>query len=241
MTDQKTQKTPYVPWSTYINFMTSLTEYPLPDHIDRSVVSHLSGSVQSILLIALRSTGMILDHGVPSDRLRHYIAASESERKRVLLDGLKDAFPFFFDGGIDLVKTSPQKFDERLRELGGLSGSTLDKGANFFLAAAEHIGIEVGAYLKKRKPSSKRPSRPRRQKESPSSIDSSEATLHSVQTSDGEISEKALEYRLVDLMSDASDNDEVLTAIWTIVRFLKAKNAVSNNQSGNHDGDEDRY
>lgn len=45
-----------------------------------------------------------------------------------------------------------------------------------------------------------------------------------------EISEKALEYRLVDLMSQAADDREVMDAIVTVIRFLKTKNTT--NQPG---------
>ncbi len=46
------------------------------------------------------------------------------------------------------------------------------------------------------------------------------------------ISEKALEYRLVDLMSEAVSDPEVMTAIVTIITFLKTKeaNAKKNGQ-----------
>jgi hypothetical protein len=227
MTEEvKGHKAPYVPWSTYLNYINSLCDEELPEPIDRSLMSNLSGSIQSILIGALRSTGMIDAAGIPTDRLRNYRQADEQTRKEILREALTDAFPFMFDDSINLLTTTPAKFDERLREAGGVAGSTLDKSASFFLSGAEHTGITVGTHLKKRRPTGRKVPRTKKQKEN--HLGSPQYRKQKYQEQASTISEKALEYRLVDLMSDASEDEEVMNAIWVIIRFLKSREANAN-------------
>lgn len=162
MAEETKQKTPYVPWTTFLNFLTDTSDADadLPPVVDRSILSNYSGSVQSILTIALKATGMIDDLDAPTQRFVEFAATNiDSERKKILRQSLQEAFPYLFDGTFSLKNATPALFDEQLRTKGGVSGSTLDKAANFFMAGAEYTGVEIGPYLKKRKPSAKRVSR----------------------------------------------------------------------------------
>ena len=171
MTEDSKQKTPYVPWTTYLNFLneTSASSVGLPPVVDRSILSNYSGSVQSILTTALRATGMTDDLDAPTQRFVRYAeASSEAAKKALIKEGLEEAFPYMFNGNFNLIQATPAQFDEQLRSKGSVSGSTLDKAANFFMAAAEYTDIAIGPYLKKRKPSAKKA---RRQKKPAEGLD----------------------------------------------------------------------
>ena len=166
MTDTPKRKTPYVPWSTFVNYLNETANSGVPPVVDRSILSNYSGSVQSILLSALRGTNLIDDDGVPTSRFQEYVNVDDEKRRTELLkECLEDGFPYFFDGSINLSTATPAQFDEQLRNRGGLTGSTLDKAANFFMTGAENTGIELGTYLKRRKPSVRRSTKPKRTKD----------------------------------------------------------------------------
>lgn len=233
--DQKSHKTPYVPWGTYLKFLADLAEAPIPSYIDKSLMPSMSGGIQSILINALRATNMINGDGVPTRRLHDFVAGDEGVRKRIVADGLKDAFPFFFDGQIDLTRATPGQFDKVLRESGGLNGSTLDKSAKLFLSAAEYCELSIGSHLKARKPSGRKPASGNR-KASPSKNSNIEPEISSrpgVPNPNQEVmSEKALEYRLVDLMTEAMTKDPtVMDSIIKVITFIKTKD-VAQAESG---------
>ncbi|MCB1757956.1 MAG: hypothetical protein KDJ38_20730, partial [Gammaproteobacteria bacterium] len=51
-----------------------------------------------------------------------------------------------------------------------------------------------------------------------------------------QMTEKALEYRLVDLMSEAAGNEEVMKSIINVITFLKTKEAAEVTESGKNTG-----
>jgi uncharacterized protein DUF5343 len=61
-------KPPYVPFGSFKNFAESFREHGLPDVIDKSLMQNHSGTVQSMLLSALRGMGFIETDGAPTDR-----------------------------------------------------------------------------------------------------------------------------------------------------------------------------
>lgn len=222
--DKKALKPPYAPWGTYLNFITELGEAPIPTHIDKSLMPKMSGGMQSVMVAALRATGMIDSGGVPTKRLNDFVEGSDDQKKEAVREALQSAYPFFFSGEISLDRATPGHFDRILRESGGVSGSTLDKVANFFLSASEYAEIPVSSHLKSRKPTFKRSSSPKPKSRADSSTNNDGGNNDAIEQKQTQsISEKALEYRLVDLMREAGGDPEVMQAIITVITWLQTR------------------
>ena len=228
--EKRVRKPPYAPWGTYLNFIKELSEDSLPARVDKSLMTTMSGGVQSIMVLALRSTKMIDEHGVPTDHFRKFAASGEDGQKAVIQHVLQDAYPFFFSGELDLETATPGQFDTALRDRGGVQGSTLDKAANFFLSAAEFSNLPLGARIKARKPVFKRTKNsPRKPKDARGELPENESAPSAVQRgSQDYISEKALEYRLVDLMREAADEPEVMQSIVKVITWMQTRDVTSN-------------
>ena len=102
--------------------------------------------------------------------------------------------------------------------------------AAFFIAAAKYCDMMISPHLAARKPtassaSSNKSKRQRKVNDSDSDGDSINvgAGGYVVPPNDPAITDKALEYKLVDLMrEDGIDADE-RSAIWTLLQYLTAK------------------
>ena len=227
--DAKKTKPPYLPFGTFHNFVNGLAEHELPTHIDKSLMSTFSGSVQSLLMAALRSTGFIDPDGAPSERLERYVGETPNQRKTILLEALQDGFPCLFEPDVDLMRITPAQFDRRLRDAYDLSSSTLDKAANFFLTAAPECGLQIGNHLEKRKPASRKTASSKKAKES--STASQTKAREEVGGGGGQTppspnpatAVKPLEYQLIDLLKNPEIGQQESDAIWTLVRFLSGK------------------
>ena len=225
--ETKVLKTPYTPFSTYLNFINELSESPLPAHIDKSLMPTMSGGMQSVLMSALRNTGFINEGGEPAKRLVEYVNGDEQDRKGIIGDALRQGFPYLFDGSIELGRATPQRFDDRLREAGGVSGSTLDKAAAFFLAGAEHCGLDLSAHLKRRKPSSRKTNKQRRQGVQ-KKADEQGAVDRQTPESPTRQAEPDPEMVLLKLLDPKRMTDEEKQAVWTLILYAKNLKAAEN-------------
>lgn len=220
MTDNsKSPKPPYVSYKSFLNFFDKLSEIGVPAQVDNSIFGNSSGSHIYGMLNAFRFLGLVAEDDAPSQRFIDLVNADDAKRQVVLKSILKSSYPTLFSE-IDLANASQNQFDDKLRDMGDIKGSTIDKAATFFLAAAKDTGINVSSFLQKRKnlsnSSASRKSAKQR-KETPAPVTDKSPKQQE------EIPEKALEYRLVDLMSEAAGDPEVMTAIIKIITFLKTK------------------
>lgn len=224
--DTKTHKPPYVPFTTFRKFLDGLADSGLPSTIDKSLMPTLSGGMQSTLLISLKSTGLIEESGKPTARLERYVLADGEDRKVVLREMLESGFPYFFSGNVDLKRMTPAQFDKTIRDESGVSNSTLDKSASFFLGAIKELGIEISPHLEKRKNAFKRSTKPKAEPKTNRATDEEKSDGAIVDSSPPpQITEKLLEYRLVDLMGEAANEPDVMQAIISVVTWLKTREA----------------
>ena len=77
--ERKNPIPPYVAYRTFRNFLVQLEKQGLPGRIDRSVLSHKSGTVQSQLLLALEFLGLIPVDEIP-------VTAQDGRVTRVEID-----------------------------------------------------------------------------------------------------------------------------------------------------------
>lgn len=156
-----TNKPPYLPYSTFKNFLASLKAGAIPSRIDKSLLDRYSGSIQSWLISALKFFKFIDESGKPDPELESFIESEEKDRKgiwRVIFD--RAYGPLI--NGLDLARATPGELSERFAAQ-GLSGETLGKCHSFFAAAAEDAGVVLADHLKVRaKPSGPRKSRKNR-------------------------------------------------------------------------------
>jgi len=153
------------------------------------------------------------------------IQATEEDRKPLLRSIVQRGYPSLFGGPIDLKTTSAGQFDEHIRKEFEVQGSTVDKIATFFISAAKLSDIEISPHLQARKPTS-------------SSSSSKKSTKQRRRTADDVVDEgraenrppprqevKALEYQLIDLMSEPDVEEDVKQSIWSLVQYLTARKA----------------
>lgn len=151
-------KPPYMPYSTFKNFLGSLKVGAIPSRIDKSLLDRYSGSVQSWLIAALRFFGFIDETGKPQPALETFVESDEQERKKIWR-GIFDQSYGPLVTGLDLTRATPGELSERFAAQ-GLSGETLSKCHSFFAAAADDAGVPLADHLKARgKPSGPRRSR----------------------------------------------------------------------------------
>jgi hypothetical protein len=138
---------PYVAHRTFENFLAELKARGLPSRIDRSILSHKSGTVQSQLLLCFQYLDLLTSSGRPTEKLRALLATEGRARKNLLREIIRSAYPFIFDAQVDLSSATQNQIEELFRQTGA-SGETVRRCISFFLAAARNAGIPFSPYLR---------------------------------------------------------------------------------------------
>ncbi|MEE2840021.1 MAG: DUF5343 domain-containing protein [Acidobacteriota bacterium] len=162
---------PYISYRTFTNFLNELRARGLPSRVDRSVMAHKSGTIQSQLLLALNYLGLLRGSGQPTDQLKQLIESTDQPRQGVLRGILKTSYGFVFKSDIGL-QTATSDQAEELFEQTGASGETVRRSIAFFLAAAKDSGIPISDYIQphKRRRSATRTARAGRPQEAKTSV-----------------------------------------------------------------------
>ncbi len=219
----KTAAPPYATFAAFLNFINKLRDTGVPARIDPSVFGNASGSLSYSVIASLKALKLIGADGVPTAVFNGFVKAGDEDRKEVLRGILREGYPSLWDGSIDLATATPGQFDDHFRQHFDAKGSTIDKIAAFFLSAAKVADMPISAHLKARKPiaASSTASKSKRQRKSESVNNDADLPPPppAVPTI---ISDKALEYKLIDLLKeDVGENER--SAIWTLVQYLAAK------------------
>jgi hypothetical protein len=155
-------KPPYGGYQTFWNFIVQLSENPLPQRLDRSVMGSRGGSSRADLYTALRFFGLIDADKAPTNALRALAAEPTAEKLREIVE--RRYAPVI---ALGLETATPRQVDEELAALGA-TPSTIGRSRTFFLNAAEATGIDVGHTLKTaRAPASSSPRRRSKPKAKP--------------------------------------------------------------------------
>lgn len=226
---KKSMSPPYATYGSFTNFINKLRETGIPSRIDPSVFGNASGSVSYSIIAALKYLNLIDDDGNPTQKFVALVNASDDERPPILNEVIQAGYPSLFSGAINLKKATAGQFDDHMRKEYDVKGSTVDKIAAFFIGAAKQAGIELSPHLLARKPvatssSSRKSAGQRKRSEGDGAANENPQVKPPVV-----VTEKALEYRLVDLMTDAMDDPEVMQAIIKVVTFLKTREASEKN------------
>jgi hypothetical protein len=221
---------PYTSYRTFKTFIEDLHEHGVPSRIDRSVLTRFSGIVGTQLMHALRFLGLIEEDGRPSPRLIKLVSAHATAHwPETLLEMLgREYAPMF---AIDLETATPSHFNEAFRRAFPAADAVVQKCVTFFLYAANDAGVKIsGRVLKGRKPRSLTPRRkgvrpafahsPIRELEAPPP-QSREAISPAPALPPTE-GKKPSEMLLAHLDLNEMD-DEQQAAIWTLLKYFKAK------------------
>jgi hypothetical protein len=138
---------PYISYRTFENFLLQLKARGLPSRIDRSVLSHKSGTVQSQLLLTLQYLGLLTASGRPTERLRSLIGSEDEGRKNLLRRTIESSYDFIFSSDFDLRTATTHQAEELFQQTGA-SGETVRRCLAFFLNAAKSAGIPFSPYIK---------------------------------------------------------------------------------------------
>jgi hypothetical protein len=146
---------PYMPYKTFGTFLEHLRAIGMPSHIDKSVMHHLSGGMQSWLKAALRYMKLITADDEPTPRLESLVYADGDNRKAILLDMFNEMYGFATKK-LDLKNTTPVKLRQVLGE-SGAQGETLEKIVAFMVAMGKDADVQMSQLITKRAPSVRRP------------------------------------------------------------------------------------
>lgn len=136
---------PYLSPVTFFNFVEAHRR-TLPDRIDRSLMTNLSGTDQPRILAALRFFSLISEDGKTQPAFQKLRDLDEETLKSAWATLLRAAYPYLFDG-FNLAQATQGQIEERFREQ-GIKGDTVRKGVAFFVAMARTAGIELSTYIK---------------------------------------------------------------------------------------------
>lgn len=221
---------PYASFSSFISIFNRLKESGVPSRIDKTVFGNASGSLIYSVLSSLKYLKLIDEEGRPDERFKSFASAADEDRPVLLAAIIKEGYPTLFSDGIDLTKATAGEFNEHLREQFGIMGATIDKVATFFINAAKFSGVEISPHLAQRKNIA--PSNTSR-KSSKQRKSGGEPAAPVVSHDPVKITDSALEYRLVDLITEAAQKDPaVVEHIIAVVTFLKTKDIDVASDSG---------
>ncbi|MFW5332727.1 DUF5343 domain-containing protein [Hydrogenophaga sp. ZJX-1] len=139
----------YVSYRSMETFFTQRREDGhVTDVVDKSLMTNFSGATANELLSGLKYLKLVDDKGVPSPAYKTYVLATDDERKVLMGEILRSAYPWLFDTTkFNIERATQQQFVD-LFKLQGPTGSTLYRGVAFFLGMAKFAGIKVSSNLK---------------------------------------------------------------------------------------------
>jgi len=218
---------PYISFQTLLTFFAELKTNGLPPQIDGSVLRKFSGGVQSQLKMAIRALGLV-DGAKPTTALELIVDAYETPQfEPLLLEILKATYPYVFE--LDLMTATPTMFADAFK-VTGAKEDVSRKCRTFFLHAAKRAGVPLGQrILTGSATRSTSSGTVRRKPKAKPNADAATEPPTGIKKPEPHISDKALEYKLVDLMKEDDVGDAERGAIWTLIQYLtkKSKNKAA--------------
>lgn len=140
---------PYASWKSFMTFLDRLAEKGLPQQVDRTVMSKMSGATQSNIRVALSFLKLTDSDGAPTDALRRLVGEHGDHEawKAALRDVVLGAYePVISD--LSLENGTADQLWKCFRENGNVRGSTLSRAVRFYLAALGAAGVKHSSYFK---------------------------------------------------------------------------------------------
>ncbi len=199
---------PYISFATLLTFLKALKTDGVPPQIDKSVLSKLSGGVQGQMKLALRSLGL-MEGDKPTDHMQVLVDAYETpEFEAALRERLKATYPYVF--ALDLMTATPTMLADAFKVTKARE-DVLRKCRTFFLHAAKAANVPMGPRIATgsvpRTPSNGTRKRPKAAKVKEVGEEQENGARQEKSATD-QISDKALEYKLVDLLKEPDLGDD---------------------------------
>jgi len=136
---------PYgVSWDTFIRAIDKMQADGLPLRVDRSYLSSQSGNVQTYLMQALRSFGLIDEAGAPTETLKELV--SGEDRPALIGDMLRRDFEPVLSLGS--TAATQGQLEELWTEKYSQTGETRRKAVRFFMSGCAYAGIALSKLWK---------------------------------------------------------------------------------------------
>lgn len=143
---QKRPAVPYIPFKTFTSFLANM-KGKLPDQIDNSVLTNMSGTARSQLLSALKSLDLVTPEGTVKDSLRKLSDFySTPQWQEVLGAFLRTAYSDVV-GELNVATATPAMLRDRFKNLGGVDGGTVDNAIRFYINALKEAEIPYSPHL----------------------------------------------------------------------------------------------
>lgn len=216
---------PYTSFPSLKTLVKNLKEHGLPSRVDRSVLGNsFSNAVGSQLLTALKFLSLTGTDNEPTGDLENLVKTfGTDEWKDVLEKVLRKSYAPLFT--LDLNSASPAQFNEKFRGAYLGTEDVQRKSMTFFLSAAQDAGIKVSQYIMKNKKPRSGPAKKRAAKAANNAQNNggNAGNNGSNNTPPPQTVAKAPSETLLGLY-DTNMDSETQSAIWTLIRYFKAKN-----------------
>lgn len=134
---------PYLAWKTLFNLLVRLEEQGVPDQIDRTFLSNLSGTEQSYLMSAMRQFGLIGEKGKVLEPLKELTTGTDARQA-----GVRRLLEQYYPTAVSLPANATQgQLDEVFRGY-NVTGERLRKAETFYLRAAQFAGLQLSPNFK---------------------------------------------------------------------------------------------
>ena len=228
---------PYVAFRSFLTLLEDLKAHGVPPQIDNSVLKRCSGTVGAQVVAALKYLGYVDEQKKVLPLLKEAVDTYKTDAfSKHLQKVINDSYQFL--SSIDLKTATPGMFSDAFRKNFGAKEDVIRKCRTFYIQAAQQAGVSLGSRLKgsgpvaastngavprKRIRAKQRPTPQVLEREGDSSQHAGHGQRHQTQ--------KALEYQLVDLMSEPDIDDTVKQSIWALVQYLMARKAKAQKQT----------
>lgn len=137
---------PYgVPWGTFLRQFDKMADDGIPLRVDRSYLHDKSGNVQTYLMQALRSFGLVDENHAPLERLITLVEASDDRAAR-MGELIREYYAPIVKMGT--TNATQGQLEELWTEIYDQRGDTRRKAIRFFLSAAGYAGIGLSKMWK---------------------------------------------------------------------------------------------
>ena len=216
---------PYAPTKAVLSIVERHRTRGMPSPIDKEVLerSGISDSLVPRTLQALQRLDLIKEDGTHTGTLEGLRLVPEEQYKERMVDWLNSAYADILQF-IDPAADPEQKVRDAFRPFSPVGQQS--RMTSLFMGL--YVAAGVRAPETRAKSTSEQPRRTKAKPEpAKQAAPNNDPPLNSGGANDQTMTEKALEYRLVDLMTEAAGDPEVMASIINVITFLKTKDAQS--------------
>lgn len=145
---EKSNTPPYLSWPTFSGFIGKLKNTVVPNRIDPTLLTNLSGTTQGQLLGALKFLRLTNGNGGVTERLKDLVRTYGTvDWAGVLAETIESSYKPII-GSLDLNSATSGELKEQFRKVGGIEGDTIERAMRFYLNALKNAGISYSPHLK---------------------------------------------------------------------------------------------